>query len=195
MFPVSKFSSVKVSLQSDVISPKPRLFRYKSETSREPYYKFELTSVPLPLKEGVMVDSFLDSCHGNLKNFDLQNPIPQHKAHSGLFLGQSANKGSDTIVLAGVQPNEPEAVTAGDFLQINGSKKAYRILESANSNSSGQVTVKLTQGLIQSHSAGATIAYGTDVTFQVCVEDRDSGEISVKQSKFVVHDLELIEQI
>jgi len=195
MFPINKFSSVNVELVSDSRAPKERLKRYKSEGPKTPFYRFTLTTPPLPLREGMAVAAVLDSYHGNIKNFDLRNPIPQQKAQSGLYLYQDANKGADTVVLAGAQPNEVDAVIAGDFIQINGSRKAYRILSDANATAAGRVTVKLTQPLIQSYISPSVVKYGENVVFQVCMEDRDSADITAKDSKFISHDVELIEQI
>lgn len=195
MFPVDKFTSVKAELISDSKAPKPRLFRYKSEGGLEPYYQFNLTTPPLSLREGMAVDAVLDSFHGNITNFDLKNPIPQQKAQEGLYLYQSAPKGSNTIIVAGFLPNETDAVIAGDFISITGSRKAYRACFDADANSSGQASITLTQGLIKSYLAPSNIKYGRDVVFQVSLEDRDSAEISVEKNQYIVHDVELIEQI
>lgn len=195
MFPINKFSSVNTELVSDSRAPKERLKRYKSEGPKTPYYRFTLTTPPLPLREGMALAAVLDSYHGNINNFDLSNPIPQQKAQTGLYLYQAANKGAGTVVLAGAQPNEVDAVIAGDFIQINGSRKAYRILADSNANSSGHVEVKLTQALIQNYLAPSVVKYGANVVFQVCMEDRDSADITAKDSKFISHDVELIEQI
>ena len=195
MFPVDKFTSVKAELISDSKAPKPRLFRYKSEGGLEPYYKFNLTTPPLTLREGMAVDAVLDSFHGNVSNFDLKNPMPQQKVQEGLYLYEAAPKGANVIIVAGFNPNETEAVIAGDFITINGSRKAYRVCFDADANSSGHATITITQGLIKSYLAPSTIKYGRDVVFQVSMEDRDSAEVSVEKSQYIVHDVELIEQI
>lgn len=195
MFPTDKFASVKAELVTDSRAPKERLTRYKSEGPLTPYYRFTMTTPPLPLREGMAVDAVLDSYHGNIKNFDLPNPIPQQKAQSGLFLYQAASKGDDLITLAGFEENEVDAVIAGDFITISGSRKAYRVVFDANANAAGHAQVKLTQGIIQDYAAPSGVTYGADVVFQVCMEDRDSAEISAKDSKFVSHDVELIEQL
>tara|TARA_B100001063_G_C16778208_1_gene567788 strand:+ start:2555 stop:3142 length:588 start_codon:yes stop_codon:yes gene_type:complete len=195
MFPIDKFSAVKAELVVDSRAPAARLYRYKSAGTLTPYYRFTLTSPPLEYREAMAVDATLDSYHGNLVNFPLQNPLPQIKSRTGLFLYVTASKGDSQITVGGFPSNEVDAAVAGDFLKITGSQKSYRILSDATANASGQCVIKLTQPLIQAYSAPAVIDYGADVVFQVCMEDRDSGEVSVQNNKFVVHDVELIEQI
>ena len=137
----------------------------------------------------------LDSYQGEFEVFALPNPMISHKAQTGLYLYEAANKGAGTVVLAGAQPNEVDAVIAGDFIQINGSKKAYRVLEDANANSSGLVDVKLTQTLIQNYLAPSVIKYGSEVEFQVSMTDRDSDATTADKARWGSHYVELIEQI
>lgn len=195
MFPIDKFSSVKAELVSFVIAPEERLRRYKSASSKSPLYRFTLTSPPLDFREAMAVDAVLDSYHGNLTNFQLKNPIPQQKQNTGLFLQQHASKGDETISIGGFAASEQDAVIAGDFISINGNTKGYRVCFDADANSAGIAEVTLTQTLLQDHLSPSTIKYGEEVVFQVCMEDRDSADITAEQSKFVVHDVELIEQL
>lgn len=194
MFPIDKFSSVNIELVSDSRSPKARLSRWKSEGNKSPYYSLTLTSPPLDYREGRAVAAKLDSYHGNLTNFNLNNPIPPIKAHTGLFLYQAASKNSNQVVIGGFSPNQIDAVAAGDFIQIGSDTKVYGIAEDSDANSSSRCTVKLSQSLIDDHASTEPVAYGKDVVFQVCMEDRDSADITVKDNKFIVHDVELIEQ-
>ena len=195
MFPTNDFESIQVELISHTIIPKARLRRYRSKSGKEPYYQFSLQSQVKPYREFSRIDAVLDSYQGEFEVFTLPNPMISHKAQTGLYLYQAANKGSDVVILAGALPNEVDAVIAGDFLQINGSPKAYRILADANANPSGHVNAKLTQSLIQDHLAPSVIKYGDAVEFQVSMTDRDSDATTADKARWGSHYVELIEQI
>lgn len=195
MFPTNDFESIQAELISHTIIPKARLRRYRSKSSKEPYYQFSLQSQMKNYREFSRIDAVLDSYQGEFEVFALVNPMISHRAQTGLYVYQAANKGASTIILAGAQPNEVDAVIAGDFLQITGSKKAYRVLEDANANSSGHVEVKLTQALIQNHLAPSSVKYGDAVEFQVSMTDRDSDATTADKARWGSHYVELIEQI
>ena len=195
MFPTNDFESIQAELISHTIIPKARLRRYRSKSGKEPYYQFSLQSQVKPYREFSRIDAVLDSYQGEFEVFALPNPMVSHRTQTGLYLYQAANKGAGTVVLAGAQPNEVDAVIAGDFIQINGSKKAYRVLEDANANSSGLVDVKLTQTLIQNYLAPSVIKYGSEVEFQVSMTDRDSDATTADKARWGSHYVELIEQI
>ena len=125
MFPISEFESIKPELINDTRVSKQRLSRYRSEGPQEPYYQFELQSRVMAYRDFSRIDAYLDSLQGELKVFQLQNPILPHKARSGLFLYQNGNKGSDTIEVSGFDANQIDAVAAGDFIQLAGSFKAF----------------------------------------------------------------------
>ena len=195
MFPTQDFESIQAELVSFTVIPKPRLQRYRSKSSKSPYYQFSLQSQIKPYREFSRIDAVLDSYQGEYEVFKLPNPMISHKAQTGLFLNVTANKGTSVVEIGGLSPNEIDAVAAGDFIQINGSAKAYRIKQDANANASGIVEVHLTQGVIQSYNAASTVDYGDNVEFQVSMTDRDSDATTADKSRWGSHFVELIEQI
>ena len=195
MFPTNDFESIQAELISHTIIPKARLRRYRSKSGKEPYYQFSLQSQVKPYREFSRIDAVLDSYQGEFEVFALPNPMISHKTQTGLYLYQDANKGADTIVLGGVPSSEIDAVIAGDFLQINGSKKAYRVLSDANADAAGRVTVKLTQPLIKNYVSPSVVKYGDAVEFQVSMTDRDSDATTADKARWGSHFVELIEQI
>ena len=118
-----------------------------------------------------------------------------HKTNTGLFLHSNASRGAKSIVVGGFAASQFDAVAAGDFIQINSSKKAYRILSDADANAAGQVTIQLTQALIKDYLSPATITYGDDVEFQVSMVDRDSDSTDASKGKWGSHFVELVEQL
>lgn len=193
-FPTDKFASVNFELVSDTRTPSARLYRNRNKGSKTPFYMFSLTTPPLPYVEAMEVGAMLDSFQGALEVFTLNNPIPSIKQHNGLYLVSAATKGDTSITIGGFPTNLTKAASV-DFIKLEGSPKCYRIKAPADSNSSGQAVVELTQALIQNYPINTLIDYGENVVFQVSMENRDSGDISSRNSKYIVHDVELIEQL
>lgn len=194
MFPTQDFESIQAEMKSHIVIPGQRLNRYRSKTSKEPYYEFSLQSQIKPYREFSRIDAVLDSYHGEFHIFKLPNPMVSHKAQNGLYLYQSANKGTSQIIVGGFAANEDDAVIAGDFIKLNGSEKAYRIKADARASASGTAVVHLTQGLVSNHSAPSSISYGADVEFQVCMVERDSDATTADKSRWGSHFVRLIEQ-
>lgn len=195
IFPTDVFSKINVELTSDTRAPDQRLFRYRSRGILAPYYTISLTTPPLEYEQGVGVAAMLDGFQNELEIFDLPNPIPSVKVHSGLTLAQAASEDDRQIVVQGLSPSQQNAVAAGDFIQIGGDKKAYRIMMSADSDGTGQATVTLTQNLLADYALSSAIKYGENVVFQVSMVDRGSATIDADMRNLMVHDVELIEQL
>lgn len=195
MFPISEFESIQTELVNYTKAAKQRLKRYRKKPAKSPHYKFMLQSQIKNYRDFTRIDAVLDSYQGEFEIFTFFNPLVSHKSHNGLYLHQNASRGNQSIVVGGFAVGELDAVAAGDFLQINGSKKAYRILADADANASGQVTVQLTQALIQDYLSPSVIKYGDDVEFQGSMIDRDSDATEASKSKWGSHYVEVIEQL
>lgn len=195
MFPTDDFESIQAELVSYTKAADLRLFRYRSKSSKSPHYKFMLQSQLKNYRDFSRIDAVLDSYCGEFEIFALKNPMVSHKTNTGLFLHSNASRGAKSIVVGGFAASQVDAVAAGDFIQINSSKKAYRILSDADANAAGQVTIQLTQALIKDYLSPATIAYGDDVEFQVSMVDRDSDSTNASKGKWGSHFVELVEQL
>lgn len=188
MYPTNKFNSVNIEQVSDTRVGEPRLFRNRSYGNKDPYWLITMVTPPLPYSEGMGLAAFLDSLLGAFEKFDLPCPVPQISSNPNSYLSANAIKG--TTYLNVVTPND---VKAGDFVQFSGNKKVYRITE--DSLGAGTKTIKITPPLVESiPTAPTTMLYGDDVVFQVSLEDRSAGEITAERGKFIIHDVELIEQ-
>lgn len=196
MFPQNKTASISFELVNDTKTPKARLFRYRSEGSEDPYFKISVTSIPLEYSEGMAWGMEISSKRGPLKVFDYPNPFPAIRTLNSVVLYQDASKGDESIKVITSQSNQPGVVAGGDFVQIQGSAKAYGIRPFGyTSDGDGVVTLLLTQGLVKDYPAGSSIAYGADVVFSVCIEKSDDVSVKSSDAKHIVHDVELIEQI
>lgn len=189
IFPTSKFQSVTVEQVSDTRVGEARLFRNRSYGNKEPYWLFTMITPPLPYAEGMGLAAFLDSLLGGFEKFDLPCPVPQISSNPNSTLNTTANKGATQLNVA-----TPNDARSGDFVQVAGSKKVYRVTQ--DSLGAGTKTITITPPLMESVlSAPSTLLYGNDVVFQVSLEDRSAGEVTAERGKFMIHDVELIEQL
>ena len=189
-FPVSAFSNIEFELVSDTRAAEARLFRYTSKGSKEPYFMFALTTTPVGYAEGMALAAELDSYQGELETFTLQSPFTAIGNATSMSLTDTFDKGVKVInVTCSGTPS------AGDFIQISGSTKAYSIRR-VNGTGAGTYDLTLSQGLIQKYFDYATIKYASQVSFQVCMTNRDSAKIDAKKGmNEFVFDVELIEQL
>lgn len=195
-FPITRFQSVSFELIHDTRIASARLNRYRKQGSKEPYFEFELDTDLYDYEYGLAIGAELDAYQGELELFDLPNPIVPINSLTNAVLAYDASVGDTQITLSTPHNSKTGVVSAGDFLQIEGSTKAYSIrIDEYNSNASGQVVVRLSQPLIKNYDAGAEINYGEDVVFQCCLTSRDSTEISGSQGRKISYSLEVIEQI
>lgn len=188
-FPVDKFSSVEIEQVSDTRVSSPRLFRYRSSGNKSPYWMISLTSAPLAYADGVALSAYLDGLQGALTVFDLPNPLPALATNTGCQITTTAGDGASSLTV-----NTPNDCRAGDFIQIAGNSKVYRITQ--DSLGAGTKTITITPPLVASvPTAPTNFNYGQDVTFQVALENRSNGTVSASSGKFITHDVELIEQL
>lgn len=187
-FPVNKFSQVSIEQVVDVIAPKERLKRVKRQGSKSPYWLISLTTTPLEYAEGMAFFAYLNSQLGALNNFVLPNPKPEIATHPSAAVSVDAAKGSTTLTF-------DSAVMPGDFFNVAGHAKTYQIVMSGSADSGGNVTATITPPLMEAVTSGTAIKYGSDAEFQVSLRQTLPAEISANNSKYMIFDIELIEQI
>lgn len=194
-FPIDKFEVAGIEQVSDTRTPKPRLFRYRYRGSKKPFWQINLTSVPLDYATGLAVAAYLDGLEGALTVFNLPCPIPALASYTGLTVASAVGKDASTVTVTGLPANQAEALMAGDFIQFAGSPKAYRLTKTTFSNASGDAIAWVTPRLMAGMNSGVAVSYGDAVQFQVAMEKRNSADVDAKKGKFMVHDVELIEQL
>lgn len=185
-FPVNKFSKISIEQVDDTRTPDARYYRTKAQGNKTSYFLFSLTSPPLPYVEYMALSAKVISYRGALLNFSLPNPIPAIAANTG-------NSVINEAVRGGLQVDVTTSGTysAGDFIQFSNHNKAYMI---SDVEVSANVTLTLTSPLYKTVPSSSLVIYGADVVFNVSLNDEYSAEISVKNSKFGVVDVEVLEQ-
>lgn len=188
-FPIDVFSVIEISQVSDTRSGPQRLFRYKHEGFRSPFWMMNITTPPLDYQTGVGLSAYLDSLQGNLNTFDLPNPLPSIANNPASIIYATASVGATTLLV-----NTATDCRAGDFIQLNSGTKVYRIV--SDSFGIGNKSITITPPLIQSvNSVPVAFNYGSDVVFRVSMEDRGEATIAASNGNFITHDVELIEQL
>lgn len=194
-FPVHLFSSVNAYLEHDTRISDPRLYRNRSRGNKDPYYRITLTTDWLEYNRRVALDAALDYYQGAFEVFTLINPMPVISQRTGLQLNADYDKGTQIITMRGLPFNETNALMAGDFIQISGFTKAYRVAQTASADSGGAANVTLTQPLIDDVPFNAAVNHGANVEFQVCMDYRNSPNIDGINNMNTMVDVELIEQL
>ncbi|MGJ8680519.1 hypothetical protein [Paraglaciecola sp.] len=193
-FRLTEFSSVSITQVVDVRTPKARYKRSRVEGNEAPYWKIELTTVPLEYAEAMAAAAYLNSLKSSLTIFPFPNPLPE--LTSGVsFTNYSPNsEDSNQLSIEGVIPNLQNAVRAGDFVQCSNHQKVYQVIDDDNFDGSSQLIANITPELQATTTNGEVIKYGEDVAFQCCLDDYIPIDVIASKGKFVVFDITLLEQ-
>lgn len=186
MFPVDKFSKVTIEQLVDIRISDTRYYRNRARGNKSPLFMISLTSSPLPYEEHTEVSAQIEAYEGELEIFQITNPLPALAVFTNKNVNATFSRGTKTIVITG-----NHAFRVGDFVQFNNHLKVYRISEVI---SGANTTISLSCPLIETIINTTQLIYGANVIFQVCLSDNYSQEVSIRNSKFGVVDVELIEQ-
>jgi hypothetical protein len=193
-FKITEFSSVVASQVVDVRTPAPRYNRSRVEGNKKPYWMFELTSQPLPYKLAMGVSAHLDSLMGSLGIFTMPPPLAALAVRTGLAIHTASVEGSDTLYVSGFTANQTSAAKAGDYIQLTGHQKAYRVVETADADTSGDASVTITPTLFEASVLSEAVKYGDSVQFQCCLEDVVDMPVKAETGRYVAFDLTVMEQ-
>lgn len=193
--PIDHFAQINIEQIVDVrLSGDARYRRNRRLGNKKPYWMISITTVPLEYAESSELSAYLDSLLGEFKVFSLSNPLPALTQRSGVSLVSAAAQSATTVALGGFSASQAQAVIAGDFIRFNGHPKVYRIVETANANSGGVTTAKITPPLMQSVNSATSVEYGVDVDFQVSLRDTIEMSVNGKDASYSVYNIDLIEQ-
>ena len=96
----------------------------------------------------------------------------------GLWTGTPVVKGADqagnSIIIDGASANRLNWARKGDFVQFNGLTKVFQVTDDANSDTNGDVTLKLNGAIPSGGSPGdnTTVTFGENVEFRLAMMDR-----------------------
>jgi hypothetical protein len=193
-FKITEFSSVVSSQVVDVRTPGARYNRSRVEGNKKPYWMFELTSTPLPYEEAMGVSAHLDSLNGSLEIFTMPPPLPALAVRTGLTIHTASVKGSNILYVGGFTANQLSSAKAGDYMQLAGHQKAYRIVENANADATGEASITVTPRLFEASVLNEVVKYGDAVQIQCCLEDVVEMPVKANSGKYVAFDLTVMEQ-
>ena len=193
-FPITDFARVNITQVVDARMPKPRYRRSRVEGNQRPYWMLEITSTALPYNEAMGAAAYLDSLKGGLTLFSFPMPLPALTIRSGLTNYAANAKDSAIANIGGFTANQPNASLGGDFIQFTNHQKVYRLVNTKNATAAGRVIADITPELFVGTTTSEAIKYGSDVSFQVCLDDYVTMEVTANNGKFVVFNLTLIEQ-
>lgn len=121
-------------------------------------------SMPTMVRENAAIySSFLMSLRGIVGTFLM--PIPDSKNPLGSWGGTPVVDGGsqtgDTLAIRGLPLSQTGCAKAGDFIQIGtgNNTRLYRVVEDADSDGSGDMTVTIVPRLRESPADGETVVY------------------------------------
>jgi hypothetical protein len=193
-FRINSYSKIEITQVVDVrTTAKNKYNRARIEGPNRAFWQIDITTPPLPYAEAMGVAAYLDSLKGSLEIIEVPNPLPELVTRTGLTTLAIDAKESKTIQITGFGINQQNAVVAGDFIKHSASPKIHRIVNTLNANGAGNVNATITPELYADTIAGGVLKYG-DPSFQCCLEEYYSMNVSASNGKFVVFNITLMEQ-
>ena len=101
----------------------------------------------------------------------ISGSIDQTLSSAGNLFWNIRSQGT-SIAIDGATANVNNWARAFDYVQFAGSTKVYQVSEDANSDSSGNVTLKLNSPLVVSPGDNTAVTFGNDVSFNFAMMDR-----------------------
>jgi hypothetical protein len=193
-FRITEYSDIAIQQVVDVRTGPKRYNRPRIEGPERAFWQIEITTPLLPYAEAMGVAAYLDSLKGALEIIEVPNPLPEIVNRTGLTTLAIDAQESKTIKITGFGSNEQNAVVSGDFIKHSASQKIHRIVNTLNADGAGNVTAIITPELYADTVAGGVLKYGDAISFQCCLEDYYSMNVSAKNGKFVVFNITLLEQ-
>jgi hypothetical protein len=194
-FRINSYSKIEITQVVDVrTTAKNKYNRARIEGPNRAFWQIDITTPPLPYAEAMGVAAYLDSLKGSLEIIEVPNPLPELATRTGLTTLAIDAKESKTIQITGFGSNQQNAVVAGDFVQHSTSQKVHRIVNTLNANGAGNVIATITPELYANTVAGGLLKYGNAVSFQCCLDEYYSMDVSASNGKFVVFNITLLEQ-
>ena len=162
---VSGISSVNfIARSSTGITASP--FTFETQVFRNQGERFEadVTLAPMKREDAEQWNSFFLKLYGQFGTFLLGDPnasVPRGTASSsaGTPVVNGASQSGDTLNIDGVPTSQTGYLKAGDYIQLGTglTSRLYKVLDDANSNSSGEVSLTIYPDLRSSPSDGATV--------------------------------------
>lgn len=106
------------------------------------------------------LQAFLDSLDGRYTIFTLPCPLPFLGGDNNFSVASNANAGDNSISVNNLPNSITDILVAGDFINFSNHDKTYKIVENADSNGSGNATMKIYPRLQSNIIAGNSITEG-----------------------------------
>jgi hypothetical protein len=194
-FRINNYEDVDIEQVVDVRLPgKNKYNRSRVEGPNRAFWQIDITTQSMPYAQGMGVAAYLDSLKGGLEIIEVPNPLPEIVTRTGLSTLTIDNKESKTIRITGFGSNQQNAVVAGDFIKHSASQKIHRIVDTSNANGAGNVTATITPELYADTVPGGVLKYGDAISFQCCLEEYYSMNVSANKGKFITFNITLMEQ-
>ncbi len=162
-FPVD-IGQTDVTLRAvNVVGVQEGPFSLKRETQVFPgaRWEMEIAFLPTVREEAQRLEAWLLSLRGRAGTFRLADPYRSIPLGVHVSPGQvgptAATAGSEEIPTDSWDPDTPDVLKAGDFLEIG--QRLHMVLEDVSSDVAGAATIKVWPPLRETYADGTTITY------------------------------------
>lgn len=108
---------------------------------------------------------------------NIATSIPTLTANNGTWGGtpvvQGSNNSGRFVDISGLTASTDGIILDGDYVQFGNNGKVYQVVGDFNSDSSGEVTIKLNSPLVATPVSGSTPVLGTSVVFRLAIDEAE----------------------
>jgi len=107
----------------------------------------------------------------------LSTSIPSLTTNGGTWAGtpvvQGSNNSGRFVDISGLTASVTAIIQDGDYVQFGNNAKVYQVVGDFDSDSSGEVTIKLNSPLVATPVSGSTPVLGTSVVFNLAINEAE----------------------
>jgi len=185
-FPVhlARFRNAEIVSTNNTINPNPKAYkRIVRKGSLGHSWELNLETVPFNYELGCETQAFVNSIGGQFGVFNIYNPLPPLGLGGGTPQTRTELTQNATSIPVELLPASVTGVwKAMDFIQFGNHPKVYQVNTKINSSGTGQSTATIFPPLIKDVPINTSIKFGSDVNFQVELEN-DDADISFAVSR------------
>jgi hypothetical protein len=145
-----------VSISSSPFTAQQQVYKYPGQ-----FWEAEVTLRPLSRDEAELWNGFFLSLNGAFGTFLFGDPVGQEPrgVATGTPLVKGAGQTGGSLITDGWTPSVSGILKAGDYIQLGtaSAAKLYKVLETANSDSGGNATLKIWPNLRSSPADNAAV--------------------------------------
>lgn len=144
----------------DAVGVQTSAFTFKRTAQVFPgqVWTLSMSFLPMDREQAAVLETFILSLRGSAGRFRMGDPyqsLPRGRAMGSPVVAAGATAGAETVDVEGFTPNVMGQLEMNDRIQIG--DHLYAVLESVNSDGSGNATLRVWPSLRESYTAGTAV--------------------------------------